>query len=232
MFLVAASALAMVTVPVAGGHTVAASQLAPDTAGVSCSPTLTQVIQGPVPAGSQLVLNLSYKFIDVEDVDFGAYWALLSYVDVDQFWLAPDGSFYGHTFAFGTWHTFAGALSPLGGVVEPRDGAGPWVYANYIHFTGAFSPDAMRTSGFLGVFNAGGTKSDILLDNIALQTGNTNPLYLATSGELAFLYFSAVDFPLLLFHFDTAYYTGSTQAACVASSALGSLYTYAGDVVT
>ncbi len=221
MFLVAVSALALVSVPIAGGHAVAASQFTPDTAGVSCSPSLTQVLQGPIPAGSQLVLNLTYKWTNVEDIDFVAYWALLSYVEVDQFWLAPDGSFYSHSFAFGTWHTFQGALSPFYGVVEPRTGAGPFVYANYIHFTGALSPGSTSTSGFLGVFNAGGSESDILLDNVALQGGNTNPLYLASLGELGFLYFSVIDFPLIEFHYDSAYYFGSTPEACIAARADG-----------
>jgi hypothetical protein len=84
----------------------------------------------------------------------------------------------------GTWTTFAGALSPQNGVKEPNGGSGsmnaavvkiftdtflgPYCAPTKTHkCTGTYSTKPL--TGNIGVFNLGGTKSQILLGSYAKQ---------------------------------------------------------------
>ncbi len=204
--------------------------------GAFCTPSLSGILQGPVPAGSQLILDISYMWVHMEFFGSVGYWDLERDFISEQWWQAADGSFYGHFYDLGSWQTFKGALSPVNGVVQPRDGAGLEVFAYYAHIRGTFAPGAMPTSGFLGVFDAGGTRADVLLGTYALQTGDTNPVFLSTGGtaDFTFQYFSSMTFPALLFESLTIYYWQSNPAWCtgIVGFPTPTAMTSAGDVVT
>ena len=126
-----------------------------------------------VPAGSKLVMNISMKVTNDEDSGLAGYWALDNFNKTVKVWQTPDGSFYALAMYEGTWQTFAGALSPQSGTVEPKDGCGT-VEGGYV---ATFTATAFTQHfGYIGKFDFGGTKADILLGTYeAGQTGSTTP---------------------------------------------------------
>jgi len=118
-----------------------------------------------------------------EDSGNHAYWALDNYQKSLIVWQslaiagppAPEGSFMFCALAQydGSWQTFSGALSPETGVVEPNDGTGPFSGGYVATFTAIpkTTPDK-PTSGYIGSFDYGGTKADILAPP-GTQTGGT-----------------------------------------------------------
>src|SRR5512146_1277210 len=77
---------------------------------------------GGVPAGSRLVLNVTYRATNDEDSGNVGYWALADYNKQLQVWQAPDKITYYVVGRYtGTWRTFAGALSPGFGTAQSQD---------------------------------------------------------------------------------------------------------------
>ena len=140
-----------------------------------------------VPHDSVLILDINYKVTNDEDSGFSGYWALDDYEKHIQIWKVPDGSFYAVVTYEGKFHTFAGALSPQNGVTETKDATGEFNGGYVATFRGTFSP-ALATRGYVGTFDFGGTKADILLGTYGNgQTGSTTPFsYLGS-------YFKGVD---------------------------------------
>jgi hypothetical protein len=124
-----------------------------------------------VPDGSKLVLNISMKITNDEDSGMVGYWALDNFNKTVKVWQSPDSSFYAIVKYEGNWQTFAGALSPGNGTVQPRDGWGT-VEGGYVAVFTATT--FTKGHGYVGKFDFGGTKADILLGTYgAGQTGST-----------------------------------------------------------
>jgi len=139
------------------------------------------------------VLDISYLVTNDEDSGFVGYWALDSYLKTAQVWQDPNNAqnFYVIATYTGIFQTFKGALSPMNGVKETKDATGielGFYYANFqsSSFTSKF--------GFIGTFNYGGTKSDILLGSYgAGQIGDTTPFdfvlkYFGAGADSSFAY--------------------------------------------
>lgn len=122
----------------------------------------TFVNEQGVPTGSTLVLNINYKVTNDEDSGFAGYWALDNYSKTLQVWQAPDNSFYAVVRYAGKWQTFAGAKSPQNGVIETSDASGTFEGGYVANFTGTFNPGTLKTNGFIGTFDFGGTKTAVL----------------------------------------------------------------------
>jgi hypothetical protein len=122
-------------------------------------------------------LDIAYLVTNDEDSGIPGYWALDNYTKTLQVWQLADGSYYGIGGYSGTWQTFAGALSPMAGVVQPRDGSGPYngTWTGTFTFSGAFNPSAKPVSGNIGSYDFGGTKVDVLKGTDGSgQTGDTS----------------------------------------------------------
>jgi len=127
----------------------------------------------PPPPGSLLVMNATEGFVNVEDSGNVGYWALENGPASVKVWLTPDGSFYGIWMVVGRFTTFAGVPSPncnaSGSPLEKGTGTG--IYHGWLAF--AFTADGYTPKfGRLGVFDAGGTKDDLLLGTYDRQTGD------------------------------------------------------------
>jgi len=133
---------------------------------VACpSPTVAQVVSevSEIPKGSQQIFSVWWTFTNLEDLEVsGYYWALDSGIITSQAWQAPDGSFYALESVGLLWQTYAGALSPVAGTPEPKNGLGPEVQAEFYHITATLTLGSMSTHGYLGNINLGGSKADIL----------------------------------------------------------------------
>lgn len=135
---------------------------------------------GGVPAGSSLIMNVNYKVVNDEDSGSVGYWALDSYNKSLQVWQGPDKvTFYVVGRYTGSWQTFAGALSPGFGTVEPGDFSGQFEggYVATFTFTGVFNPGNFKANGNIGSYDFQGTKADVLRGTYgAGQTGSPAPV--------------------------------------------------------
>lgn len=218
--------------PVAGAAVATAAS--PPNPALSCSPSLEQVAhlsESPLPPGSRVILHVSFVDVNVEDGGNVGYWALDTLYFTDTFWQAPDGSIYYLLSIVGTWTTFAGALSPQNGVSEPATGSGTLVQEWSGHILTTFEPGSRPTSGFIGVFNAGGTKADVLLGTYALQQGN-NAWYDEDGGDIGPLYFDFTPpYPIFLaIATSQIYFWHGAPGFCFSYSPTSS--DFIGDIVT
>jgi hypothetical protein len=134
----------------------------------------TFVNDAGVPTGSKLILNIALKVTNDEDSGNVGYWALDDYNKKVQVWQVSDGSFYSVVRYEGKWQTFATALSPGAGLSQANDASGTFEGGYIATFTGTFAPGNQKTNGFIGSFDFGGSKADILLGTYgAGQTGIT-----------------------------------------------------------
>ncbi|MEI6727165.1 MAG: hypothetical protein WCN81_13195 [Actinomycetes bacterium] len=116
-----------------------------------------------------LVMNVTYKVTNDEASGNVGYWALRDFTRHVQVWRMPDGSFSWESRFEGRWTTFAGALSPGAGVPQAANGWGRFEGV----LNGTFTSDPyIPVRGYLGTYDAGGTKADVLLGTYdAGQTG-------------------------------------------------------------
>jgi hypothetical protein len=127
-----------------------------------------------VPAGSTLMLNITYKVVNDEDSGNVGYWALGSYNKSVQVWMTADNNCYATVRYEGKWQTFTGALSPGAGVLETKDVSGTFEGGYTATFT---CTGCTPTKGNIGTFDFSGTKADVLLGTYgAGQTGATPTL--------------------------------------------------------
>jgi hypothetical protein len=227
--MILAGLFALAVAPTAGATSL--SSHSPQNVALDCTPTLAQVAQlyeSPLPAGSKVILHVSFIDTNVEDTGNVGYWALDTQYFTDTFWQAPDGSIYFHLSIIGIWTTFAGALSPNQGVTEPKTASGLLIQEFSGHALVTFNPGSRPTSGFIGVFNAGGTESDILLGTYALQQGN-NAFWDSDGGDIGPLYFN---FPPTFLAFATSqiYFLHGSPADCFAGTLASTVFL--GDIVT
>ena len=124
----------------------------------------TFVNAGGVPAGSVLILNIVHSITNDLDSGDSGFWALDNCRKHIQVWQVPDGSFYAVARYIGKWETFAGASSPMDGVVQKKDASGTFQggYAGTFAFTGIFNPGELKTKGYVGSFDYGGTQADVI----------------------------------------------------------------------
>lgn len=136
------------------------------------------VNSGGAPAGSTLVVDVTYKVTNDEDSGNFGYWALDDYNKHVQVWQVPDGTFYVVARYAVQWQTFAGAKSPGAGVTQTKDASGTFEggYVATFAATGFVSSPAYSKFGNIGTFDFGGSRADILKQTYgAGQTGPTKP---------------------------------------------------------
>jgi len=142
------------------------------------------------------MITVTMKVSNDEDSGINAYWALDNYQNEIIVWEntgTSPATFCAYIDYVGTFRTFATAVSPQNGVTEPRDGIGDlnggivqtftatpctsWT-ATYPATSGCYAPPpcssatGCATSGFVGFFDFGGTKSDVLLNTYTTQKGD------------------------------------------------------------
>jgi len=128
--------------------------------------------------GTQVV-NVNFAVLNDEDSGNNGYWALDAYLEQLQVWQDPNvpTNYYATISTLGLFTTYKGDCSPGAGVVEPKTGFGI-VQGNLFgefSFTGTIS-SSPPASGFLGIFNYGGTQADLLKCTYGNgQTGNSGP---------------------------------------------------------
>lgn len=131
------------------------------------------VSPSPAPPGSHLVMDAIEGVKNMEDYGNFCYWALDTGIIRVQVWQIPDGSFYAIRWHNGIWTTFAGVPSSNcdGSGLPTEQARGSGTYSGWM--TAAFTASSYtRKFGYLGTFNCGGTKADILLGNYSLQQGD------------------------------------------------------------
>ncbi|MDV3243919.1 MAG: hypothetical protein LYZ66_01940 [Nitrososphaerales archaeon] len=172
------------------------------TAGAVFAAGPTHSIPAPnPPAGSTLVLDLTYHVINDEDSGFVGYWALDHYTKHVQVWNTGGENHYAFIAYDGGYKTFAGALSPQNGVTETRDIAGN--FNGFLEFTFTATSNT-PFSGNIPTKDYGGTVSDLLLGSYGNgQTGPTN-VFAWTS-----VYFTGFGGEVVL-NFAFYYYMGNT----------------------
>ncbi len=133
-------------------------------------------VSGSGPVLGQQVLNITLKITNDEIVGRYGYWALANYTRTIKGYriLNSDPNSSNAYFLMvglnGTWRTFAGALSPDNGTVQPMNGSGAF-YVRYSAIESRQLNTSAQLSGYLGGFDLGGTASDILKGRYANQTG-------------------------------------------------------------
>lgn len=131
------------------------------------NPSSGDIITGPL-------LNTTMRVTNDEDSGKVGYWALDNYIKDITVWQTSSNAFVANVIYLGTWCTFAGALSPQNGMVEPHSGCGSMQGG----YTGTFTATTFNapapTSNSMGSFDFGGTQNDILLGSYSKgQTGPT-----------------------------------------------------------
>ena len=142
---------------------------------VSVVPTTTVSSSG-YALGSQ-ALNITLKITNDEIVGRYGYWALANYTRTVKAYpmLNPNSSNSNSAYFLmvdlnGTWRTFAGALSPDNGTLEPLNGSGAF-YVKYDAIENYTLNKSAQLNGYVGEFNLNGTIKDILKGRYANQTG-------------------------------------------------------------
>ncbi len=122
-------------------------------------------------------LNITLKITNDEIVGRYGYWALANYTRTVEAYpmLSPNSSNYSGAYLLmvdlnGTWRTFAGALSPGNGTLEPLNGSGPF-YVKYYAIEDYALNRSAQLSGYAGEYSLNGTTDDILKGRYANQTG-------------------------------------------------------------
>jgi len=120
------------------------------------------------------IVNSVMAVVADEDAGNVGYWALDNYLHGMIIWENPTTTPYPTFCALvqyqGSWTTFTYAASPENQASEPSGGSGPLVAGYVATFDGTYAP-MFKSTGFIGTFNDGGTKSDILTP-VASQKGD------------------------------------------------------------
>ena len=105
------------------------------------------------------------------------YWALDNYNKHVQIWEVSEGNYYVISRYIGNWQTFAGALSPGLGVVQPDDASGTMKGGYSATFNATSCTPA---SGNIEPEDFGGDEADIMLGRYNnSQTGSTPVSFLS-----------------------------------------------------
>ena len=143
----------------------------------------TSVTVTPKFTSPKLVLNITANIINDPDSGNLGYWALDNIsrnMQIYQTTLATSSTTYNsytaNVYDTGIATTFAGAISPGGGVTEPYNGVASLTGFDQLAFSGIFTPGSypVYTNGQkVASFNNRGTSSYILLGNYAAQSKST-----------------------------------------------------------
>ena len=117
---------------------------------------------GATHSKAKLVLNVVAKVTNDEDSGIVGYWALDNYKKHIQVWKQGNGTYRAVVRYAGTWQTFATALSPAEGTAQGADASGTFHGRYRATFTADGLVTGLRTRGFVGTHDLGGTKEDIL----------------------------------------------------------------------
>ncbi len=135
-------------------------------------PVTTVAVPSNVLVLGPQVLNITLNITNDEIVGRMGYWALANYTRTIKGYriLSANNTYFLIISLNGTWRTFAGALSPGNGIVEPANGSGTFL----IRYS-AIEPYPLNNSaqlyGSLGNFNLNGSANDIVKGMYANQTG-------------------------------------------------------------
>ena len=124
-----------------------------------------------------LVVNVSW--IVINDLDFrwgSGCWALDSGMMAVQVWQLSGGSYVGIKTYNEMFYTPKGALSPVAGTVESKNGYGTMNAQYVVSFTGTLAT-GVKLTGCLGVKNYGGTIAMFGLNNNAPNNYNWKSQY-------------------------------------------------------
>jgi len=107
------------------------------------------------------VMNVSYLVLNDEAMGNKGYWAIENYIEQVQVWQDPNNvqNFYSIGTDVGTWTTFKGALSPGSGTPQTAGATGLFQGG---WFSGFGASSYTPKFGFLGIYNLGGSKADVL----------------------------------------------------------------------
>lgn len=129
------------------------------------------------------VINVAMQVRNDEDSGLVGYWALDDFQQSNIVWENPTTNpptFCALLQYSGEWQTFQGALSPETGATQASDGSGPLTGGIVAYFTSSAFLGQKSTkplTGFIGMFDYGGTRADILKGTYATQTGDTSRVY-------------------------------------------------------
>lgn len=130
----------------------------------------------PHSKGTKQILDISYIAQNDEDSGIGSYWALDHFKEHLKVWKLADGSFYAIKKYDGIFVAPQGAMDPGTGIHPQNESSFGDIVGGYVAvFNGTFTPGTNPTNGNIGMFNYGGTTSDVLLGTYSSQTGAPNP---------------------------------------------------------
>jgi hypothetical protein len=125
------------------------------------------------------VVNVTSHVVNDEDSGVCGYWALDHYnKQIAIYTTSTSGVYFVNETYEGFWQTFTGALSPNAdcSTLTPLEGTtASGTFEGYAAFyvSGTLSP-TMKTGGFIGTFNFGGSQSDVLNLVYSAQKGDTS----------------------------------------------------------
>jgi len=183
-----------------------------------------------VPKTANLLLDITLGMTNVSDFGNYSLWSLDSGMESWITWLGPDGTGYVLQSFVGEWQTFKGATSPGAGAVEPADGSGPLVTVTFFTAHFAFTPGSMQTRGYIGSFDGGGTKANILLGSYALQN-IIFPIGQIYSIPIAPYFANDAGFYYISYHSAQDYFYSPTQLGLCAAYT-NTQFMQLGDIVT
>lgn len=153
-------------------------------------PVTTVAVSSGAPVLGPQVLNISLNIINDEIVGRFGYWALANYTRTVKAYRILNSNSSNSYFLIvslnGTWRTFAGALSPSNGTMEPDNGSGPF-RISYSAIEDYPLNTTARLKGYIGQFNLNGTASDIVRGRYANQTGISPSTFHWTEHYFGFL---------------------------------------------
>src|SRR5574337_423220 len=127
---------------------------------------------GPNIDGANKILDIKYTAQNDEDSGIDGYWALDHLVQHLKVWQLPNGTFYALKTYNGIFIVPQGGPNPAGLAHNQTESAFGITTGGYVGtFTGTFTPGSQPTSGNIGIFNYGGTTSDVLLGTYGNQIG-------------------------------------------------------------
>ncbi|HZY69971.1 MAG TPA: hypothetical protein VFF67_03210 [Thermoplasmata archaeon] len=126
-----------------------------------------------VPFGSPRLVSIHWDATNHEDFGRLGYWAIDNFTASVRAWQISSGHYYATEEFNGTWHTYAGALSPRLGNHEFLSKGGPFGAGVNFTFSAKFVPK-LNVTGKIGPYNYNGSIPDVLKGKYANQTGDAN----------------------------------------------------------
>jgi len=138
------------------------------------------------PSTATQSMNISLKVYNDEMPGMFGYWALGNYTRTVKAYYIGNSSYYLIIGLNGTWNTFAGALSPKNGSVQPANGSGTFNVAYTAIESNVTLNKSAQLSGYIGAFNLNGTQQDIANQTYNNQSGISNNTFSWTQRYFGF----------------------------------------------